>query len=222
MPTNAAASITSKTADSVLMRYTLRLLTLDQLGRAAAVICALELARRRDPGKLGDWPFEIGLWVGRAATPNRMGEEGDRDENSARARALRYKRDSTSFPPIPIDSCPWCGEKLKPDAFRLVPDARRPANLLLVCSNRGCEFSVAPGLPVLTVDEPIYRRLPGFLIATCDKFAMIPWEGRVAGFFGRVERGDADGFYGPAEPSRGCRCRRRCRRPTWSSRTNCI
>jgi hypothetical protein len=31
---------------TVLMRYTLRLLTLDQLGRAATLICALELQRR--------------------------------------------------------------------------------------------------------------------------------------------------------------------------------
>src|ERR1017187_8193742 len=30
---------------SVLMRYTLRLLTLDQLSRAAGVVCALELMR---------------------------------------------------------------------------------------------------------------------------------------------------------------------------------
>ncbi len=188
---------------AVLMRYTLRLLTLDQLGRAAAVVCALELARRADPGKLGDWPFEIGLWVGRGATPNRMGEEGDRDENSARARVLKFKRDSASFPPIPIDACPWCGTKLKPDGFRLEPDTKRPKNLLLVCSNRRCEFSMVPGLPVLTVDEPIYRRLPGFLIATCDKFAMMPWVGEIAAFFGRVNRADADGFYGPAEPGRG-------------------
>ena len=51
------------------MRYTLRLLTLDQLSRAAALICALELERDQDKAKLGEWPFEIGLWVGSAATP---------------------------------------------------------------------------------------------------------------------------------------------------------
>src|SRR5207249_10327061 len=34
---------------SVLMRYTLRLLTLDQLSRAATLICALELERLGDP-----------------------------------------------------------------------------------------------------------------------------------------------------------------------------
>jgi hypothetical protein len=132
-----------------------------------------------------------------------MGAIGDNDEHTARIQVLRYARDSSSFPPIPIDSCPWCGEKLKPDAFRLVPDAAHPTNLLLVCSNRRCEFSRAPGLPVLTVDEPIYRRLPAFLIATVDKFAAMPWVGSVGSFFGRVERADNEGFYGPADPGHG-------------------
>lgn len=36
------------------------------------------------------------------------------------------------------------------------------------------------GLPILFVDEQLYRELPGFLIATVDKFAMLPWRG-VAG-----------------------------------------
>jgi hypothetical protein len=59
---------------AVLMRYTLRLLTLDQLSRAAGVVCALELMRGeptwQENGKylLGDWPIEIGLWVGSAAS----------------------------------------------------------------------------------------------------------------------------------------------------------
>ena len=39
---------------SVLMRYTLRLLTLDQLGRAATLLCALELERQQDVETLGD------------------------------------------------------------------------------------------------------------------------------------------------------------------------
>jgi hypothetical protein len=56
---------------AVIMRYTLRLLTLDQLARAAGVVCALELMRtdpknvdERARRMLGDWPIEIGLWVG--------------------------------------------------------------------------------------------------------------------------------------------------------------
>ena len=59
---------------SVLMRYTLRLLTLDQLGRAATLICALELEREQSADKLGEWPFEIALWVGQAATPQPHGK----------------------------------------------------------------------------------------------------------------------------------------------------
>ena len=73
---------------TVLMRYTLRLLTLDQLGRAATLICALELERERDVARLGAWPFEIGLWVGSAATPNVMGSKHDKRKDTARARTI--------------------------------------------------------------------------------------------------------------------------------------
>ena len=76
---------------TVLMRYTLRLLTLDQLGRAAALVCALELERQTDPATLGDWPFEIGLWVGQAATPNRMGRKGDDNPYTARHKTFQFK-----------------------------------------------------------------------------------------------------------------------------------
>ena len=56
------------------MRYTLRLLTLDQLGRAATLICALEPGAAGQT-RTGPWPFEIGLWVA-GPTPNRMGAKG--------------------------------------------------------------------------------------------------------------------------------------------------
>lgn len=91
---------------TVLMRYTLRLLTLDQLGRAAALICALELLREQDIEKLGKWPFEIALWVGQAATPNIMGRKGDNSTYSARAKTIAFQNDDRKPSPIPLENCP--------------------------------------------------------------------------------------------------------------------
>lgn len=188
---------------SVLMRYTLRLLTLDQLGRAAALICALELERQKDVEKLGEWPFEIGLWVGMAATPNRMGRKGDTDAHSARRKTIAFKNDDRRPSPIPLEECPWCGEKFKSTSFQLLPNTDDPTDLRVTCANRRCDFSRGNSLPILSVDEPIYRRLPCFLIATVDKFAAMPWTGEVGGFFGRVDRVDSEGFYGPCNSSAG-------------------
>src|SRR5437868_4757776 len=126
---------------SVLMRYTLRLLTLDQLSRASTLICALELERQNDAVKLGDWPFEIGLWVGRGATPNRMGSKGDHDPYTARARTIAYQNDDRKPSPIPLESCPWCGERFRPPSFQLVPNANEPTDLRVVCMNRRCDFT---------------------------------------------------------------------------------
>ncbi len=190
---------------AVLMRYTLRLLTLDQLQRAAALVCALELMRSEETD-LGSWPFEIGLWVGKAATPNKMGRKGDNDKDSARARVIAYKNDDKKPLPIPLEVCPWCGEKFRPTAFRLMKDGAanedHPDELRILCLNRACKFSGKP-LPILAVDEPIYRRLPCFLIATVDKFAGLPWEGRSGALLGKVDRFDAGGFYGPTDAGVG-------------------
>ena len=69
--------------------------------------------------------------------------------------------------------------------------------------NALCPFTGDRPLPIVAVDEPIYRRLPGFLIATVDKFAALPWIGPSGKLFGHVERFDNDGFYSAAEPGRG-------------------
>jgi hypothetical protein len=191
---------------SVLMRYTLRLLTLEQLSRAATLICALELERQKDVDRLGPWPFEIGLWVGMAATPNLMGRKGDNNERSARSRTIRFKNDSRSNPsPIPLEECPWCGTRFEPSSFSLVPSADAPTDLRVTCANRRCEFKGGNPLPVVAIDEPIYRRLPCFIVATVDKFAGVPWLGLAGGLFGKADRYDAEGFYGPCDPGRGSR-----------------
>jgi hypothetical protein len=189
---------------TVLMRYTLRLLTLDQMSRAATLICALDLMRLKEPGTLGTWPFEIGLWVGRAATPNRMGKTGDQDKNTARKRVQAYQQDPKHKPaPIPIESCPWCGTRFTKDSFDLRPTSAQPIDLRVMCVNTTCEFRGARALPIVAVDEPLYRRLPCFVIATVDKFASLPFEARSGALLGLVERHDANGFYGAADPHVG-------------------
>ena len=194
---------------SVIMRYTLRLLTLDQLGRAAGLVCALELERRKDAGRYGDWPFEIGLWVGKAGTPNRLGERGDNRSDSARSKVSQYKNNPQGKPaPIPLESCPWCGEDFTPESFTLLPDSDHPAELRIACTDWECEFSGDAPLPIVAVDEPLYRRLPAFLIATVDKFASLPWVGESGALLGGADRHDESGFYGAAEPRRGNRLSR--------------
>ena len=196
---------------AVIMRYTLRLLTLDQLARAAGVVCALELMRTDaknvdEKGRriLGDWPIEIGLWVGSDASPNKLGGKGNTDETTAVGRVRRYKSGRDKRAPAPLKSCPWCGTEFKPDSFSCTPNMHAPTNLEIRCVNTSCDFSRNRALPVLTVDEPIYRRLPAFLIATVDKFAALPWVGETGAFFGHVDRFQPDvGFYGAAEPGLG-------------------
>jgi hypothetical protein len=191
---------------SVIMRYTLRLLTLDQLARAAGLVCALELEREREVARYGDWPFEIGLWVGKAATPNILGKKGDGRSDSARSKVSQFKSDPNHKPsPIPLENCPWCGERFQPASFSLEPDSDHPSELRIVCTNFECDFTRDRALPIVAVDEPIYRRLPAFLIATVDKFASLPWVGESGALLGGADRADKKGFYGAAEPGRGAR-----------------
>jgi hypothetical protein len=195
---------------AVIMRYTLRLLTLDQLGRAAGVICALELLRlgpdyrdAKDRPLLGDWPIEIGLWVGSDASPNRMGGKGDTGDDTAVTRVRRFLDGKDKRAPAPIKACPWCGKAFAKQSFACMPNSLAPKNLELRCANPQCDFTGGRALPILTVDEPIYRRLPAFLIATVDKFASLPWVGESGAFFGHVDRHDEHGFYGAAAPREG-------------------
>ena len=191
---------------SVIMRYTLRLLTLDQLVRAAGLVCALELEREAAAARYGEWPFEIGLWVGKAATPNLLGRKGDKRSDTARSKMRRFKEDPRGRPsPIPLENCPWCGERFDRESFTLLPDDDKPAELRIVCTNFECDFTRDRPLPIVAVDEPLYRRLPAFLIATVDKFASLPWVGQSGALLGGADRHDRTGFYGASEPGRGTR-----------------
>ncbi|MGH3913271.1 MAG: hypothetical protein ACRDTC_07665 [Pseudonocardiaceae bacterium] len=74
-----------------MMRYTLRLLTIQQFERATTLICAAEVLRRADPSTWGDLPFRIGRWVGARVTPdtNDQAEEWLKQRGRAQGPVIR-------------------------------------------------------------------------------------------------------------------------------------
>jgi hypothetical protein len=171
---------------AVIMRYTLRLLTLQQFQRATALICAMEVLRRAEPEVWGDAPFTIGLWVGQRVTPNTT------DESHAAIEKERDGKYGTGSTPAQLTNCPWCGSEIAPG--REIRVDRDLGRTFVYCGDKygRCEFSQAKsknlGLPVLVVDDEIYRHPPSMLIATVDKFAMMAWRGQVRALFGKANR----------------------------------
>ena len=184
--------IDGRSGVTVLMRYTLRLLTSQQFQRATTLVCAAELARREDPATWGEEPFRIGLWVGTAVSPKRVSEAEKELErlNDRGGSGAGYR-----FSALQLGHCPWCGLPLTPGDVTIGSVAGSADRVILRCSDElgQCPFSegdgnVPDGLPVLTTDEEIYRLAPAFVIATVDKLARLAREGHAATLFGHVAR----------------------------------
>lgn len=180
---------------AVLMRYTLRLLTAQQFQRASTMVCAAELARRSEPATWGDEPFRIGLWVGTNVSPKRVSEAA---EQLKAANDSHYDHGLTV---LQVKRCPWCGTSITKKQLRVDTTIGR---VLVRCGDPfgDCPFAegggVDEGLPILTVDEEIYRLAPAFVIATVDKFARLAREGEAASLFGYVaKKCDRHGYVHP-------------------------
>lgn len=188
---------------AVLMRYTLRLLTLQQFQRATALICACEIIRREAESKKdlrwGRTPFRIGLWVGAASTPNRTAHAEEALKMAVGAGAgKRQGAIGGSGTPHQLTNCPWCGSGIEfSTRFYQIETAQKGRGRTFVyCGDKfgQCIFSRRQskkyddeGIPILVVDEEIYRKLPSLLIATVDKFAQMPWKGETQMLFGQVD-----------------------------------
>jgi hypothetical protein len=152
---------------AVLMRYTLRLLTVQQFERASRLVLACEFLRRQRVATgntaLGSVPFSIGLWVGGDATPNTI-EAARLPEGRRKARQLAR--------------CPACRqETLKWDARSTTP------RFAVLCENKSCPLTGAD-LPVYTIDEELYEQRPSLVIGTVDKFAQIVRNAKTHRLFG--------------------------------------
>lgn len=169
---------------TVLMRYTLRLLTLQQFERAAALICAMDRLRAADPATLGHAEISIGMWVGRSATPNTLAATEGKLADLMRNENLQLQTEN----PVQLRNCPWCGEPLRPRDYAVDKDDKR---MTVNCPSGSCDFH--RGLPVHLVDEAVYAHRPTLVIATVDKFASMPWRPASAALFNR----DVDGVRPP-------------------------
>ena len=137
---------------SVMMRYTLRTLTVQQYERAAAMIAACEVIRSEKYFDiLGSTRFSIGLWVGSASTPNKLSDAYS---------SLNEEANPTSTP-AQIKRCPRCRSPIK------WKSSAPSSHVSVSCVDETCSSSYPfNDLPFFTVDEQIYAEVPSLLIGT--------------------------------------------------------
>jgi hypothetical protein len=175
---------------SVMMRYTLKLLTTQQVLRAAALICALEIIRVSNPHLLDGnerKPFRIGAWLGGKTTPNSCKEAVSDYTKLANGRSSERT--------FLLAKCPWCSAEMgvarEGHLSGYAKKSSKSGNtsyISIFCPDASCPFSNDEGhfvrLPVLEVDEEIYNMPPTFIVGTIDKFAQLAWKERSRRLFG--------------------------------------
>ena len=161
---------------TALIRYPLRLLTLQQAQRFLSILMRAELLRRN--AAVGGSPFEIGFWVGSGNTPNkpddpRLGAvpklEDKKHENDDELGAA-YHEANDSFNKTP--KCPLCAQST---GLRRV-SAGIEEEIGIYCFNKECQWNRETGrsaLPFLIIDRDIYRHAPAVLLGVIDKLALI-------------------------------------------------
>jgi Helicase conserved C-terminal domain len=176
---------------TALIRYPLRLLTLQQAQRLLAILMRAELLRRQS--SIGGAPFEIGFWVGSGNTPNRPDDErldpvpnvDDPKHRNDDNLGADYLEVNESFNKIP--ACPICGNHTGLRRVR----AGTADEIGIFCFDGACRWNAVTDrspLPFLIVDRDIYRHAPSVLLGVIDKLALIGQHpatiNRVMGMFG--------------------------------------
>lgn len=175
----------SDAGTTVLMRYTLRLLTAQQFQRASALILALDILRTQKHlgANLGDTPISIGLWVGKSLSPN------SRTDALTSLRQMR-KESHKANNPFQVLHCPWCKCELKNKDHLGYEDEKiegtQTRTVVFRCPDKNCEWGKPDvRMPITVVDEDIYESPPTLVLGTVDKFAQVAWDDRVGRIFGK-------------------------------------
>lgn len=182
---------------SALMRYPLRLLTLQQARRTFATMGAAEEVRhsRGHPGE----PFSLGFWVGGSNTPNWHSADGYNEVKTETELAIKDEAKAMEQQPykgarerwLKLSSCPFCGSA-KGHLLALRRHSGTNRNTLAhFCSapREQCSwnrrFTEPTPLPFYIVDEDIYDLAPSVLLGTVDKLSALGQsQGTIRKFFG--------------------------------------
>ena len=141
-----------------ILRYPLRLLSVQQVQRLANVLAQAEIIRRDEICISNSECFSLGYFVGDNNTPNTMSAR-----EYARYREMtQAQKDEHRV----IDICPFC----RNHTVHLRSDERL-GRLVHYCDNPSC--SSGGDLPLYIVDSEIYRYLPSAIISTVDKLAIV-------------------------------------------------
>lgn len=161
---------------TVIVRYTLRLLTTQQRDRMLRLISACELLRKDNAHEFGNKEFSVGFWVGSTVTVNNYSDLVVTEYNK-QYQVDNKKRNLNGQ----ILKCPCCGTSLDKNSYLLDVDNKK---YNIYCPNNMCHFNSAP-IPVYLIDEDIYSKTPTVIIGTVDKFARITFEEKAHLLFGQ-------------------------------------
>lgn len=168
---------------TAILKYPLRLLAVQQLDRVLAVVMKAEEVRKASIELSQCNPFQVGFFVGKNNTPNNINTKeplSDRGKkNKPTNLIIESDQDTLNEYYRFIDTCPYCGKKhvnlrFNKDNWRLEH----------VCDNPDCPITV---LPLLIVDNEIYRYLPSLIVSTVDKMAMLGTTNEFRMLFGQVK-----------------------------------
>lgn len=142
---------------TALLKYPLRLLSIQQVQRVSNVLASAEIIRREE-NLLGE-EFSLGYYVGAANTPNRIDE-------SLKKKFLENNQIEFDEGYRLLDICPYCGQ---PSVH--VKYEEKSHRLIHFCDNNDCQSK--GNIPLYMVDEEIYRYLPSVIISTVDKMTAV-------------------------------------------------
>lgn len=190
------------------LRFPLRMLSVQQLQRAAKVLWETEQERRQllgaDNGNSD--PISLGYFVGKGSTPNQLRAE-DGEWSFTRLENDPTLRDKLLL----VSDCPAC-RRVGSVEIRLDRASQRIRH---ICSHCGAD------LPVYVSDDEVFRFLPTVIVGTIDKMASIAYQAKFAMLWGGAAwrcPEHPDHGYGlgdwcidncPGNPRRGTTARRR-------------